>query len=187
MRGFGRGLLFCKNTDDYVRGKLLRWYGIDRESKRASFRCEDDIKEYGYKFHMNDIAATIGIEQLKYVDSLISKHIMNQDYYDQNLAKTNGIRLIPKPSHIKSSAWIYTFHVQNRDLFIEWIGNHGVMASRVHERNDKHTAFKASMADLPGLDKFNSSQVAIPVGWWIDENDRQYIVEKINQFSLEFL
>ena len=49
------GLLLCKDQSDYERGKLLRWYGIDRDEKRKEFRCEEDIIEYGYKYHMNDI------------------------------------------------------------------------------------------------------------------------------------
>ena len=51
-----------------------------------------------------------------------------------------------------------------------------IMTSKVHERNDKHTAFANSACDLPNLDKFNNSQVSIPVGWWITHEDREYIV-----------
>src|SRR6185369_10589141 len=29
------GALLCKSEEDYHRGKLLRWYGIDREQPRA--------------------------------------------------------------------------------------------------------------------------------------------------------
>jgi len=181
------GLLFCKNNDDYERGKLLRWFGIDRNSNRKDFRCEEDILEYGYKFHMNDIAAVVGIEQLKYVDTLIAKHIDNQKFFDENLKDINGVRLINKPDFLVSSCWIYVFHIEKRDEFITWMDEQGVMTSRVHERNDIHTAFIESKCGLPGLDKFNSTQVSIPVGWWINENDRDYIASKIKEFSRIFL
>jgi len=177
------GLLLCRDEADCQRGKLLRWYGIDREQKRKDFRCEEDVMEYGYKFHMNDIAATIGIEQLKCVDDIVSGHVENQRYYDEVLCDVPGVGLIPKPSYGKSSSWLYTMHIEKRDHFIEWMKANKVMASRVHERNDKHTAFMASMAKLPGLERFNATQVSIPVGWWITEEDRSYIVEKIGEFS----
>ena len=53
------GILFTPR-DFYRRAKLLRWYGIDREGDRKDFRCEANIPEWGYKFHMNDINAGIG-------------------------------------------------------------------------------------------------------------------------------
>ena len=181
------GLLLCKNEEDYQRGKLLRWYGIDREAKRKEFRCEEDILEYGYKYHMNDISAVIGIEQLKYIDDIVKKHIENQEFYDNALKDIKGVKLILKPECSKSSSWLYTLHIEKRDFFSTWMDQQNIMTSRVHERNDKHTAFKEFKVSLPNVDKFNSTQVSIPVGWWISENDREYIANKIKEFSKKFL
>jgi len=181
------GLLLCKDDDDYKRGKLLRWYGIDREAKRKEFRCEEDILEYGYKFHMNDICATIGIEQLKYIDDIVNKHISNKEYYNESLKDIKGLKLIPELEDTNSSAWLYTLHIEKRDFFQTWMAQERIMVSRVHERNDKHTAFKEFKTSLPNVDKFNSTQVSIPVGWWIDKDDREYIVNKIKEFSKKFL
>jgi dTDP-4-amino-4,6-dideoxygalactose transaminase len=181
------GLLLCKDQSDYERGKLLRWYGIDRDEKRKEFRCEEDIIEYGYKYHMNDISATIGIEQLKHIDGIVSKHIDNQEYYDHTLQNIKGVAVIKKPNASKSSSWLYTLHIDKRDLFSVWMSEQGVMTSRVHERNDKHTAFDDSLCELPGVDAFNATQVSIPVGWWITKKDREYIANKIQEFSNLYL
>jgi len=181
------GLLLCKSAEDYKRARLLRWYGIDRDAKRKEFRCEEDILEYGYKFHMNDIAAVVGIEQLNYIDDIIRRHIENQEYYDLELQDIKGVTIINKSSDSKSSSWLYTIHVRQRDLFSAWMDEQGIATSRIHERNDKHTAFKDSICALPGLDKFNSTQISIPVGWWITDDDRSYIVQKIKEFSAEYL
>src|SRR5258705_572864 len=56
------GALACP-SDQLGRAKLLRWYGLDRESSE-NFRGDQDIKEIGYKYHMNDIAASIGLANL---------------------------------------------------------------------------------------------------------------------------
>ncbi len=181
------GLLLCKSEEDYERGKLLRWYGIDRDAKRKEFRCEEDILEYGYKYHMNDICATIGIEQLKHIDEIVAKHIDNQEFYDKALQGIKGVQVIEKPAISKSSSWLYTIDIEKRDQFSTWMTEQSVMTSRVHERNDQHTAFKESLCELPNVDKFNNSQVSIPVGWWITKEDREYIVDKIKEFSSKFL
>jgi dTDP-4-amino-4,6-dideoxygalactose transaminase len=177
------GLLLTKTAADYKRGKLLRWYGIDRETKRADFRCEENIEEFGYKMHMNDISAVIGIEQLKYVDEIVAKHRTNQKFYDDHLRDLPGIRLIPARLKEGSAAWLYTLHAEDRPKFMKFMTEQGVMVSRVHERNDLHTAFSPFRTPLPKLDEFNRTQVSIPVGWWVTESDRTKIVEAIRLYA----
>ena len=80
------------NEKLYERCKLLRWYGIDRDKrnyKGKDFRLENDITEYGYKFHMNDINATIGMYNLPHMDYLLEKNRKNAAYLDENLNDGN--------------------------------------------------------------------------------------------------
>jgi hypothetical protein len=51
----------------------------------------------------------------------------------------------------------------------------------VHERNDKHTAVKEFRSPLPTLDRILPKVVSIPVGWWVTEEERQYIVDCIKK------
>jgi perosamine synthetase len=87
-----------------------------------------------------------------------------------------------------SSWWLFTLRVSDRDDFIRYLGEHGIMASPVHSRNDRHTAFLQAVPDrmrgmtLPGVDVFASQEVAIPVGWWLTEADRQQIVQTIRDW-----
>ena len=57
----------------------------------------------------------------------------------------------------------------------------GIMVSRVHERNDKHTCVQEFRCALPNLDKVVKEMICIPVGWWVTEEQREYIVESIKQ------
>lgn len=175
------GLVMAYCESDYARGKLLRWYGIDRETPRTDFRCEEDIAEWGWKFHMNDVAATIGLEQLKHVDQIIQKHQDNAAFYTQQLQHANNVTLLTPSSDRTSASWLYTIKVRDRDRFIRVLGERGIAASRVHERNDKHTAVAAYRRPLPQLDRFIQEMVCIPVGWWVAEDDRRYIVESIQK------
>ena len=178
------GLLLCKSKKDYDRARLLRWYGIDRDSPRKDFRCEENILEYGYKFHMNDIAAVIGIEQLKYVDDLVMKHANNASLYDEKFQNLNNIKLIPRSGDSLSSSWLYTFHVETRDDFMKYMLENGIQSSKVHERNDKHEAFSDALVnDLDGVDKFCETQVSIPVGWWLTQQNLDYIVNIVTNYQ----
>ena len=174
------GALICRNSIDYNRAKLLRWYGIDRDKKSKDLRCELDVAEAGYKFHMNDVCATIGLDMMNYVDDIVMKHRKNADYFDSSLS----VQYIQECVYGKSAYWLYTVHIQNgrRDEFIKYMDKNGVMVSKVHARNDYHSAFKDSKVKLPGVDKFYSTMCSIPVGWWLSKNDRRKIVDLVNNF-----
>ena len=175
------GLLVSPNYDFYLRSKLLRWYGIDRDNNKKDFRCEADIAEWGFKFHMNDIAAAIGIENIKHLDKIIGTHKDNAKFYDEELAGVEGVQLLTrKPDH-QSSFWIYSFLVDRKDDFMNHMKKCDIMVSQVHERNDIHSCVKEFNAHLPSLDKITPRLISIPVGWWVTEEDREYIVSSIKQ------
>ena len=67
------GLLLLPNAELTRRARLLRWFGIDRERRSGGgdFRMEPDIPEFGFKFHMNDVNATIGLINLRHVPRIL--------------------------------------------------------------------------------------------------------------------
>ena len=175
------GILTLPNEELFKRAKLIRWYGIDRDSNRKDFRCETDIEEWGFKFHMNDICATVGIENLKHANSIINKHKNNAKYYDENLKNVNKVTLLTRHENRESAFWIYSMLVEDREKFMQHMKKCNIIVSQVHERNDKHSCVKQYRSALPTLDKTIGKIISIPVGWWISEEERKYIVECIKK------
>jgi len=170
------GALFCPNQKTYKRAKLLRWYGIDRETNRKDFRCEDDINEIGYKFHMNDVCAAVGIENLKAFD--LERYKTCAQYYDTHI-KSQWVRKIPYSD--ECSYWLYTMFVENHERFMEHMKKKEIMVSRVHERNDKHSCVKEFKISLPNLDKIVEEMICIPCGWWVTNEELKHITNSINE------
>ena len=61
----------------------------------------------------------------------------------------------------------------------------GIMTSQVHNRNDINSSVKEFQEILPNLDILEKELVCIPVGWWLEENDLEFIVSKIRGFFLK--
>lgn len=177
------GLLVTKNKEDYERGKLLRWYGISRSTKNRDSRIEEDVFEHGYKYHMNDVNATIGIEQMKYLEEIIAKHRDNAAFFTENLHDCKGITVLTEQKYAKSSYWLYTLRADNRNKLRDHLRINGVMASQVHRRNDTHPVVKQFRTVLPDLDTFEKEMLCIPVGWWLTKKDLQKIVRAIQTAS----
>ena len=178
------GVLVCKSSEDYKRGKLLRWYGIDRtQTDGKDLRCETDVVEAGYKAHMNDVCATIGIENFKHLNHIVSKHRKNAAFYNKEFKGYSSITLLPENPDGQSAYWLYTFHVNNRDELMEKLKSEGIASSKVHARNDTHSMFKNSYVELPNATKFNDTHLCIPVGWWVNEDELSYIAQKVIKYA----
>lgn len=177
------GALCLKYSSDYDKAKLLRWYGIDRDNteQRKDLRCEADINMAGFKFHMNDVCASIGLANLKIIESVLRTHRSNSYYYDCELYDTGGIRLLKREKDRYSSFWLYTMRVDDRDNFIEAMKSRGVMTSKVHARNDEYSCTARFKKELPNVDLFYSEMVSIPVGYHIDNEKREFIVDCIRK------
>ena len=176
------GAICSKDENDDKRIKKLRWFGLDRKFKGS--RWEQDISECGFKFHMNNVNAVIGLEQMKSIDSLIKSHQYVGSFYDKNIENKN-IEKLSRNSKGTSSHWIYTLLVEDREDFKKYLEENKIASDVVHVRNDKYSVFNRFRDDnLPGADYFCSRMINIPVGWWLGEQDALYILDVINRYKV---
>ncbi len=171
------------------RAKSLKWYGINREAVKEATRWHYDIPEAGYKGHMNNVNATVGIAQLDYLGGIIRRHKKNGMFFDENLKNIPGLKLMKIPDPSEPSYWIYMVRVERRDDFARMMLERGISVNVAHIRNDTYSCFKKcpevlnfnASEKFPGLNTFNSEYIAIPCGWWVSDEDREFIVETIKQ------
>jgi dTDP-4-amino-4,6-dideoxygalactose transaminase len=176
------GIILLPNTKLYERAKLIRWFGIDRDKRnynRKDFRMENDIAEWGYKYHMNDINATIGIYNLPYIDGLLEKNRKNYQYLYNGLQNIQNINLFENKDDRETAAWLFTMKVKRKTDFIDKMKEYGISTSQVHNRNDINTCVQKYSCELPGINDLEKELICIPVGWWLEKDDLDYMIEKI--------
>jgi len=171
------GILQIQNQSEYEKGKLIRWFGIDKKLTRL----DNDIKFQGFKYHMNNVNATIGLVQLKGIKEIVEAYISNGKYYDEALKNISGIELLKYYPGSEPSYWLYTMKVENREEFIKKLAENGIMASELHKRNDSHTFLNDFNEELPNMDHFYKRLVHIPCGWWVTTVDREKILKIIKE------
>lgn len=176
------GALLVKTKKDYTRAVLLRYFGIDRKKRSKDYRIEKDITEWGYKFHMNDVNATIGLANFAHTKEILEKHRGNAAYYRKAFADIPWITLLRQDDGYLSSYWLFTMKAKNATPFMNYLKAHNVMASKVHRRNDTHPVTRAYRRTLHHVDAFYSQMVCIPVGWWVTKQDREYIADLARSF-----
>jgi dTDP-4-amino-4,6-dideoxygalactose transaminase len=180
------GLLALPTKAMYDRAKVLRWYGISRARENYDendYRLESDVKEFGFKMHMNDLAAAVGLANLPHLETILASHRANASYYDSALRGIDGVTLLNDvPRGASSSYWMYSFHVRDKPAFITFMKSKNVATSQVHARNDTHSVCAPFRTPLPVLDEVVKTLVSVPVGWWVTRRDREYVVEAVKAF-----
>lgn len=178
----GDGGLLIPPSDKESQARSLRWYGLDR-TKSQSFRCTQNIIEAGYKYHMNDISAAIGLSNIPEARSSVEQHKLNSQFIIGNV--TNDNLIIPKYDS-DCSYWIFSIHVkENKSHFIEYMKRLEIETSPVHFRNDKYDCTKKfEEGILCGVDSFTKTQICVPNGWWLTPDNLNYIVEALNGYEI---
>jgi perosamine synthetase len=167
------GILQIASEEEYEKAKIIRWFGIDKKISRL----DNNIQFQGYKYHMNNVNATIGLVQLAYIDSIVNTYIDNGKYFDSELQNIPGVELLNYYPNSEPSYWLYTLKVENRGCFIKKLAENDILASELHKRSDWHSYLNDFNTSLPCLDNFYSKLVHIPCGWWVSPEERQFIVE----------
>lgn len=159
------GMLVCADESRHREALRRRWFGIDRERRTTSDLGEPqwDIREVGYKYHMNDIAASLGMAQLEpFWAAQERRRELNRLYRDQ-LGGMSGISLLEEEADRESACWLFTCRVERRSDFVRALRSRGVEAAVWHRRIDAHTVFGGLRRDLQQQAAFDASQVSIPL------------------------
>jgi dTDP-4-amino-4,6-dideoxygalactose transaminase len=172
------GMLAVLNEKDCQRAKILRWYGIDRNFK-GDIYWKYQITEIGYKYHMNDINATMLLVQLDELRKVLERRRAIVDMYLENLVNVKGLKLPKRTLDRESGNWLFTILVEKRENFMQKLKENGVESHMVHVRNDIYPIFGGKRLDLPVMNEVEPKYVSIPLHTNLTDEDVQEIIRTI--------
>ena len=175
------GALCCLDKDDVYHAKRRRWFDIDRENSKPSPLGERiyDAEQTGYKCHMNDLSAAIGLGNLEDFPSKLKRRIEIGGIYREEFKDIPGLQLLENKDDRESACWLFTMLVERRPDFINKLKGKEIPASVMHQRIDNNSVFGGTRTDLSVQDKFDENQVSIPVHSGLTDNDVQQIVDAV--------
>lgn len=175
------GALCCKSDEIYQRAKKLRWFGIDRARSEVTIlgEREYDIAEVGYKYHMNDLAAAVGLGNLVDFPRHLQRRRQIADFYRYELKNVKGLQLLEARSDRQSASWLFTILVEQRIEFIKKLKDDGVPTTVVNLRIDHNSVFGGIKPALSNQEQFNEQQIALPLHSDLTEEDVERVVRSI--------
>jgi dTDP-4-amino-4,6-dideoxygalactose transaminase len=158
------GLVSLKNSELLEKAKRLRWFGIDRSQKQLGV-WENDIKEVGYKYQMNDLSAALGLAALEEFDDVLTLRSFLRARYILNLAKNSNVTIVGEavPSGDLHAAWLFTVLVDNREDLQKKLRLHNIESAQMHYRNDRYSIFGGRRDDLSGMDSIEDKYLVLPL------------------------
>ena len=81
----------------------------------------------------------------------------------------------------ETAGWLFTMKVENKLQFIDKMKEYGIATSQVHNRNDLNSCVSEFLIDLPNITELEKELICIPVGWWLEKEDLEYMVNKIKE------
>ena len=174
------GMLVTRNEEDFERAKKLRWFGIDRDRRRKmnfDFSPSDremcmDMDEPGFKLHMNDIQATMGLVGLEHTWQSMSRRADIADIYIKKFK--NKIQCI-----YGGSLWLFGIMLPDRDKKMDKIKDAGIGVDLVHLRNDIFTPFGGKRQNLPNMNEIEKEYLYIPIHTKMFKTDAKYVADVV--------
>lgn len=178
----GDGGLVCVSTpDQYDRALQLRWFGIDRFKRTPSILGEPEwnVTEMGYKYHMNDVAAAIGLGNLQDFDAVLARRHAIAERYRLELANVPGVTLFERHPDRQGADWLFSLHVERREAFCRMMSNENIMVSVVHLRIDRNALCGGERVDLPELARFTRTHVSLPLHPYLSDEDISRVIDAV--------
>lgn len=177
------GALCCLQDGDVYLAKRRRWFDIDRENALPSKLGERiyDATDVGYKYHMNDLAAALGLANLNDFQANLSRRQAIAARYREALSGVPGITLLDYRDDRICAFWLFTLKAEKRDDFIRALVDRDVPASVVHLRIDDNSVFGGIRPDLVNQEQFNAQQASLPLHGNLTDQDVERVIEAVGK------
>lgn len=183
------GMITTNDKNKYEKLLKLRWLGINkgtywRALKGYSWRY--DVKYVGFKTHMNDIIASIGLVQLKKLDRMNARRRKIVKRYNEEFKDLDWIETPVERKYVKSSLHNYVVKVRrgNRNKLIDYLAKKGISAG-VHYMplylNSVYKKLKIK-GNCPVADKVWKKLVTLPLYPDLTDLEIEKIISAIKKF-----
>jgi len=175
------GAIAFMDKDDADKARKLRWFGIDRARSQMSYLGERiyNADEIGFKYHMNDYAAALGLSNLNGFSARLDRLRKMNALYRRGLEGVDGLKLFRQDADRESACWLFGVHVERREEFVRKMKERAIPVSVVHQRIDRNDIFGGKRADLVMQEKFDSTQIHLPINSGMTEEQIEYVINEI--------
>lgn len=183
------GAITTSNPLYNERLRRVRWLGIDKSTFARTelvsqkqvpqaYAWQYNVDEVGYKYHMCDVFAAIGIEQLKVLDVANRRRAEIANIYREGLKDTAGINLLRQDNDRESAHHLCAVRAQRREKLIGKLKAYRIHPGVHYFRNDYYDMY--DLTDLPNAETLHNELISLPLHLTLTDDDVERVIKTIN-------
>lgn len=178
-------------NDSALRERAEKWlyFGLETksgyENSVAQKWWEFDVSSFGHRAIMNDVTATIAIEQYKKLPMYMQKRKAVHDFYNDSLKGLDWLDLpLPIPDDCKTSYYFYHIQVKNgkRDELAAYLRKNDIYTTYRYFPLHRVPGYHAE-GHFPNADYAADNTLCLPIHQSLTESELEYIADKIIKFG----
>jgi perosamine synthetase len=188
------GMIVSDDVELITPLRATRWVGIDKDTWKRSASYTDaaeleaqhwhyEIAELGYKYNMNDLAASIGLAQLSRLDEMNARRGAAIARY---IAGINDLRTIKPmlPYAVERSSYqMFGIRTPKRRELITFLKQRGIATGVHYLPLPLHPLFKAHQEPIPIALREWTTLVTLPLFADIEDDEIDYVLEGLRDFD----
>jgi dTDP-4-amino-4,6-dideoxygalactose transaminase len=201
------GMLTTNDERIYNQAHALRDFGFtvtNLERHKLGATIMPEVNMLGYNYRMTDIVASIGVEQMKKFDWILSEKIRRAHIYDEALSRLGWLQIpyVPKGYVHTYQSYAVLLGDKYEGLTVEYIEKWGVVRDRImNELKEKSVAtrqgthavhmlgYYAKKYNIKPSDYMNTYAadkiaLTIPLYPQMGDDTQQYVIDCIKAFKV---
>ena len=185
------GMVVTSREDLAQRMRVMRLHGIsadvfDRYRNVDTWRY--DVVAPGFKYNLTDMAAAMGVTQLRRLEEMHQRRVEIAAFYDTALRCVEGLRIPPEaPAGQVHARHLYPLRVAGgaevRDQLVRELGACGIGSSvhfiPLHMQPYYRDAYRLRRCDYPGATELFSQEISLPMFPQMSEDQMGRVAETV--------
>ncbi len=185
------GMLTFNNAEWDAILRRRRWLGIskstyERNIVNKGYHWQYDVEELGYKYHMNDINACLGLVQLSKLEKANDKRRSIAAMYDKELKEVKWLTLPVEKPYTRTVRHNYAVRIHDPKLRSEFIGymmDNNIATGVHYSPNHQFKMYRKYKADVPVTESEWQKIVLLPVFPGLTTTEQKYVIKTIKNFK----
>ena len=192
----GDGGMIVTNNDQFASlARKYRWLGIDKDTWSRDHSKElnywyYEISHLGYKYNMNNLAASIGIGQLKKLDHINEKkNIALMRFLDALKFCKSISPLLPYSTleRNKSSYWLFGVRTEHRNELMSFLMKHNISYGMHFTPLNEQPLFDSYVKNTtPIASEISNKILTLPLHAELTEEEIDYICKALVLFDSRY-
>lgn len=181
------GMLTFSDPEYDARLRRLRWVGIDKDTWDRSeidhkYSWYYTVQELGWKYHMNDITAAIGLAQLEKLDRGNARRREIVAYYNDRFSDLDCLETPVQKSYAGSACHNYVIKLDRRDQLIAYLRDRNISTGVHYMPNHLYTMYRGYRAHVPVAERVWQRLVTLPLYPGMTDWDVERVVRGVRSF-----